>query len=133
MAALPVALANYFTNVAARGSSTPPLGAWSSVCLTLRASERAAPYPVRFTREAALARAGLAAAQSTLAPSEIRKCRSACPCRPAAYGRKTKPDWPRIWRAIASLPQCLAAGTTSPNTAASTRPERDWSCSSREN
>jgi hypothetical protein len=69
-AALPVALANYFTNVAARCSSTPPLGAWSSVCLTLRASERAAPYPVRFARKAALARASLAAAQRTPASSE---------------------------------------------------------------
>jgi hypothetical protein len=69
-AALPVAFANYFANGAARNGSTPPLGAWSSVCLTLRASEQAAPYPVRFAREAALARAGLAAAQSTPAPSE---------------------------------------------------------------
>jgi hypothetical protein len=69
-AALPVALANYFTNVAARSSSTPPLGAWSSVCLTLRASEHAAPYPVRFAREAALARAGLGAAQRTPEPNK---------------------------------------------------------------
>jgi hypothetical protein len=69
-AALPVALANYFANGTARSSSTPPPGAWSSVCLTLRASEEAAPYPVRFAREAALARAGLAAAQGTPAPSE---------------------------------------------------------------
>jgi hypothetical protein len=65
-----VALANYFANGTARSSSTPPPGAWSSVCLTLRASEEAAPYPVRFAREAALARAGLAAAQGTPAPSE---------------------------------------------------------------
>ena len=70
LAALPVAFANYFANGAARNSSTPPLGAWSSVCLTLRASEQAAPYPVRFAREAALARAGLAAAQPMPAPSE---------------------------------------------------------------
>jgi hypothetical protein len=69
-AALPVALANYFANVAARCSSAPPLGAWSSVCLTLRASEQAAPYPVRFARDAALARAGLAATQRTPVPSE---------------------------------------------------------------
>ena len=69
-AALPVALANYFTNVAARTSSTPPPGAWSSVCLTLRASEQAAPYPMRFAREAALARAGLAAAQRAPVPGE---------------------------------------------------------------
>lgn len=70
-AALPVGLANYLANVAARSSSsTPPLGAWSSVCLTLRASEQAAPYPERFAREAALARAGLASAQRRSAPSE---------------------------------------------------------------
>jgi hypothetical protein len=69
-AALPVALANYFANVAARSSSTPPLGAWSSVCLALRASEQAAPYPARFAREAALARAGLTATQRTPVPSE---------------------------------------------------------------
>jgi len=69
-AALPVAFANYFANGSARSSSTPPLGAWSSVCLTLRASEEAAPYPVRFAREAALARVGLAAAQGMPAPSE---------------------------------------------------------------
>jgi hypothetical protein len=69
-AALPVALANYFANGTARISSTPPLGAWSSVCLTLRASEQAASYPVRFAREAALARAGLGAAQPTPAASE---------------------------------------------------------------
>jgi hypothetical protein len=69
-AALPVALANYFVNGTARSSSTPPLGAWSSVCLTLRASEQAAPYPVRFARDAALARAGLAATQRTPVVSE---------------------------------------------------------------
>jgi hypothetical protein len=69
-AALPVALANYFPNVAARSSGTPPPGAWSSVCLTLRASEQAAPYPVRFAREAALARVGLAAAQHAPVSSE---------------------------------------------------------------
>jgi hypothetical protein len=69
-AALPAALANYFANGTARSSSAPPLGAWSSVCLTLRASEQAAPYPVRFAREAALARAGLAAAQPMPAPNE---------------------------------------------------------------
>jgi hypothetical protein len=62
-AALPVGLANYFANVTARISATPPLGAWSSVCLTLRASEQAAPYPARFAREIARARSGLAAAQ----------------------------------------------------------------------
>jgi hypothetical protein len=67
-AALPVGLANYCANVTARSSSTPPLGAWSSVSLTLRASETAAPYPVRFAREAALASAGLAGAQATPAP-----------------------------------------------------------------
>jgi SAM-dependent methyltransferase len=69
-AAVPVALANYLANVAARSSSTPPLGAWSSVCLTLRASEQPAPYPARFAREAALARAGLAAVQRIPVPSE---------------------------------------------------------------
>jgi hypothetical protein len=43
-------LANYFANKAARADSVPPLGAWSSVCITLRASERPAPYPQRFAR-----------------------------------------------------------------------------------
>jgi len=61
-AALPVGLANYLANAIASSSSTPPLGAWSSACLTLRASEEPAPYPVRFAREAVLARSGLAAA-----------------------------------------------------------------------
>jgi hypothetical protein len=37
----------------------------------LRASEEAAPYPERFAREAALARAGLASAQRRPAPSEV--------------------------------------------------------------
>ena len=69
-AALPVALVNYFANVAARSSHTPPLSAWSSVCLTLRASEQAAVYPVRFAREAAPTHAGLTAAQRTPAPGE---------------------------------------------------------------
>jgi hypothetical protein len=68
--ALPVALANYLANVTARRSSTPPLGAWSSVCLTLRASEQAAPYPVRLARQAALERAGLAAVQPAPVPGE---------------------------------------------------------------
>jgi hypothetical protein len=69
-AALPVVFANYFANRTARSSRTPPPGVWSSVCLTLRASEEAAPYPVRFAREAARARAGLAAAQRPPAPGE---------------------------------------------------------------
>jgi hypothetical protein len=51
-AALPVALANHFANLSARTLSTPPPGAWSSVCLTLRASEQAAPYPLRFAQDA---------------------------------------------------------------------------------
>jgi len=68
--ALPVALVNYFTNFAARSSSTPPLGAWSSVSLTLRASEQAAPYPVRFAQDAALASAGFAGTQGTPALSK---------------------------------------------------------------
>ena len=54
-----IALASGFANMKARAGSTPPLGgAWSSVCVTLRASEQAAPYPPRFTREAALDRTG---------------------------------------------------------------------------
>ncbi|HWX84814.1 MAG TPA: hypothetical protein VNZ48_14555 [Xanthobacteraceae bacterium] len=69
-AALPVGLANYLANVTARTSNTPPLGALSSVCLMLRASGQAAPYPERFAREAALARAGLASTQRRPAPSE---------------------------------------------------------------
>jgi hypothetical protein len=69
-AALPETLASYFANGAAHSSSTPPPGAWSSVCLTLRASEQAAPYPARFAREAALACSGLTAAQPNAAASE---------------------------------------------------------------
>lgn len=41
-------IADCFANMAARADSAPPLGAWSSVCVTLRASERPAPYPPRF-------------------------------------------------------------------------------------
>ena len=69
-AALPLGLANYFANATASTSGTPPLGAWSSVCLTLRASEEHAPYPARFERHAVLARSGPAAAQCTPAPGE---------------------------------------------------------------
>jgi hypothetical protein len=69
-AALPIGLANYIANVTARSSSTPPLGAWSSVYLTLRASEQTAPYPARFAGEAALASAALAGTQISPTPSE---------------------------------------------------------------
>ena len=95
-AALPVALANYFTNGAARCSSTPPLGAWSSVCLMLRASEQAAPYPVRFAREAALARAGLAAAQRTLAPSEAPQMPVGLPTQSLQASRLWQDDETRL-------------------------------------
>ena len=55
------ALANCFANMRVRAGSVPPLGGvWSSVCITLRASEQAAPYPSRFAREAALDRTGWA-------------------------------------------------------------------------
>ena len=69
-AALPLGLANYFANATASSSGAPPLGAWSSVCVTLRAAEEPAPYPARFARQAGLARSGLAAAQRTPAPGE---------------------------------------------------------------
>jgi hypothetical protein len=95
-AALPVGLANYFTNVAARSSSTPPLGAWSSVCLTLRASEQAAPYPVRFAQEAALARAGLAAAQRTPVPSEALQMPVGLPTQSLQASRLWQDDEARL-------------------------------------
>jgi hypothetical protein len=96
-AALPVGLANYFTNVAARSSSsTPPLGAWSSVCLTLRASEEAAPYPVRFAQEAALARAGLAAAQRTPVPSEALQMPVGLPTQSLQASRLWQDDEARL-------------------------------------
>ncbi len=95
-AALPVGLANYFTNVAARSSNTPPLGAWSSVCLTLRASEQAAPYPVRFAQEAALARAGLAAAQRTPVPSEALQMPVGLPTQSLQASRLWQDDEARL-------------------------------------
>ena len=95
-AALPVALANYFANGAARSSSTPPLGAWSSVCLTLRASEQAAPYPVRFAQEAALARAGLAAAQRTPVPSEALQMPVGLPTQSLQASRLWQDDEARL-------------------------------------
>jgi hypothetical protein len=95
-AAAPVGLANYFTNVAARSSSTPPLGAWSSVCLTLRASEEAAPYPVRFAREAALAHAGLAAAQRTSVPTEAPQMPVGLPTQSLQASRQWQDDEARL-------------------------------------
>jgi hypothetical protein len=95
-AALPVGLANYFTNVAARSSSTPPLGAWSSVCLTLRASEQAAPYPARFAREAALADAGLAAAQRTSVPTEAPQMPVGLPTQSLQASRMWQDDEARL-------------------------------------
>jgi hypothetical protein len=95
-AALPVALANYFANRTARSSSTPPLGAWSSVCLTLRASEQAAPYPVRFAQETALARAGLAAAQRTPAPSEALQMPVGLPTQSLQASRLWQDDEARL-------------------------------------
>ncbi len=96
LAAMPVAFANYFTNGAARCSSTPPLGAWSSVCLTLRASGQAAPYPVRFAREAALARVGLAAAQRTPAPSEALQMPVGLPTQSPQASRLWQDDEARL-------------------------------------
>jgi hypothetical protein len=95
-AALPVALANYFANGTARNSSTPPMGAWSSVCLTLRASEQAAPYPIRFAQEAALARAGLAAAQRTPAPSEALQMPVGLPTQSLQASRLWQDDEARL-------------------------------------
>ncbi len=95
-AALPVALANYLPNVAARSSSTPPPGAWSSVCLTLRASEQAAPYPVRFAQEAALARAGLAAAQRPPVPSEALQMPVGLPTQSLQASRLWQDDEARL-------------------------------------
>jgi hypothetical protein len=95
-AALPVGLANYFTNVAARSSSTPPLGAWSSVCLTLRASEQTAPYPVRFAREEALAHAGLATAQRTAVSSEVLQMPVGLPTQSLQASRLWQDDEARL-------------------------------------
>jgi hypothetical protein len=96
-AALPVGLANYFTNVAARSSSsTPPLGAWSSVCLTLRASEQTAPYPVRFAREAALAHAGLATTQRTAVSSEALQMPVGLPTQSLQASRLWQDDETRL-------------------------------------
>src|SRR6202140_1880159 len=95
-AALPVALANYFSNVAARSSSTPPPGAWSSVCLTLRASEQAAPYPVRFAREAALAHVGQSAAQRTPVPSEALQMPVGLPTHSLQASRLWQDDEARL-------------------------------------
>jgi hypothetical protein len=96
VAALPVAFANYFANGTVRYSSTPPLGAWSSVCLTLRASEQAAPYPVRFAQEAALARAGLAAAQRTPVPSEALQMPVGLPTQSLQVSRLWQDDEARL-------------------------------------
>jgi hypothetical protein len=93
---LPVALANYVANGTARSSSTPPLGAWSSVCVTLRASEQAAPFPVRFAREAALARAGLAAAQRTPVPSEVLQMPVGLPTQSLQASRLWQDDEARL-------------------------------------
>jgi hypothetical protein len=95
-AALPVALANYVANGTVRSSSTPPLGAWSSVCLTLRASEETAPYPVRFAREAALARVGLAAAQRPPAPSEALQMPVGLPTQSLQASRLWQDDEARL-------------------------------------
>ena len=108
-AALPLALATYFTNVASRSTSAPPLGAWSSVCLTLRGSEQAAPLPVRFAQEAALARAGLAAAQRPPAPSEAPQMPVGLPTQSLQASRLWQDDEARLashlahYRFIAAL------------------------------
>ena len=56
----PIALVNYFTNMAAGASAVPPHSAWSSVCVTLQTSDRPAPYPQRLAAETALDRTGRA-------------------------------------------------------------------------
>jgi hypothetical protein len=68
-AVAPIALATYFANLATRTSSTPPLGAWSSVCLTLRAPGQDSPYPRRFAREATLNRDTLVSHRQTPVPA----------------------------------------------------------------
>jgi hypothetical protein len=97
-AALPAALANYVTNGTVRSSNTPPPGAWSSVCLTLRASEQAAPYPVRFAREAALARVGLAVARPPPppAPSEALQMPVGLPTQSLHASRLWQDDEARL-------------------------------------
>jgi hypothetical protein len=58
--------------------------------MTLRGPEQAAPYPARFVREAALARAGLATAQRSEAPSETLQMPVGMPTR--------SPQTSRIWQ-----------------------------------
>jgi len=53
LTAPPLALVNYFANMAAGVGAVPPRGAWSSVCVTLRTSDQPAPYPERLAAEAA--------------------------------------------------------------------------------
>jgi hypothetical protein len=52
--AVPASFANYFINLAARTSDSPPRGPWSSVCVTMRCSDHPAPYPQRLMGKAAL-------------------------------------------------------------------------------
>jgi hypothetical protein len=83
LAALPMGLVNYLANTTARSSGTPPPGAWSSVCMTLRTSEQAAAFPARFAREAALARAGLATTERAATRSEAAQMPVGLPTRSA--------------------------------------------------
>ncbi len=103
-AALPLGLANYFANATASSSVTPPLGAWSSVCLTLRASEEPAPYPARFARGSSARalgpRGGTAHAGAQRSPASASR-----PAESRACGRTMTCNWPRISRTIGLLPR----------------------------
>jgi hypothetical protein len=68
-AAAALALSNYFSNRRVRTVNVPPLGLWSSVCVSLRASAQPSPYPLRFAREAAFKGAAL---QATPQPAAAR-------------------------------------------------------------
>jgi hypothetical protein len=91
-AALPVAFANYLANLATRASNTPPPGAWSSVCLMLRVSGQTVPHPVRFAREATLARANLAAVPPTPLPAETLQMPVGSPLQSFQSGRPWQDD-----------------------------------------
>jgi hypothetical protein len=61
-----LSLRNYLANLGARITTVPPLRAWSSLCVTLRASKQPSPYPLRFEQEAALKRAALQSASQSV-------------------------------------------------------------------
>ena len=101
--------------------------------MTLRASEHAAPYPLRFAREAALDARRPAAAQRVPCrrnPANAGRPADAGFAGEPACGRTIEPNWPRIWRSYRFVAAMMGAGTTSPNTVAPARLERGWSCSS---